>query len=113
MATDPVLDAIMSDLAAGMPEAADVVTFRAGGETCSALFDDGELVATDTLGQFAQEIQTVVRYRDGNITRPVADATVTVVFRSEKDRVDADYLVREVRRDPDNPGMIRVVLAPT
>jgi hypothetical protein len=113
MANDPALDAMLADLATAMPESADSVTLVSGTESCGALFDDGELIGTDTMGQFAQEIQTVVRYRDGAITRPVKDGTVTVRYPSAKDADDTDYRVREARRDPDNPGMIRVLLAPT
>lgn len=112
MANDPILDAILADIADAMPESGDAVTLQAGTASCQALFDDGELVGTDTAGQLAQEIQTVVRYREGAITRPAAEDTVTIQFAGAKGADDATYRVRESRRDPDNPGMIRVVLAP-
>lgn len=113
MASDPMLDAILADIADAMPESGDSVTLWSGGESCQALFDDGEIIGADTMSQFAQEIQTVVRYREGAITRPAAEATVRVQYPSAKDAEDVSYRVRESRRDPDNPGMIRVVLAPT
>ena len=106
MANDPVLDAILADIADAMPESGDSVTLRSGAESCPALFDDGELIGSDTMSQFAQEIQTVVRYRDGAITKPVADALVTVEYQDAKDEDPATYRVREVRKDPANPGML-------
>jgi hypothetical protein len=111
MANDPTLDGILADIADAMPESGDSVTLRSGAESCQALYDDGEQVVADTMGQFAQEIQTVVRYRDGAITRPVKDATVMIRYADAKDVADESYRVREARRDPGNPGMIRVVLA--
>lgn len=113
MATDPTLEAILADLAQAMPEAGDSVTLRSGAESCQALFDDSEILGTDTMSQFAQEMQTVVRYREGALTRPAAEATVTIQFARAKEADDVQYRVRETRRDPDNPGMIRMVLAPT
>ena len=113
MANAPILDAILAEIADAMPESGDAVTLRVGAASCQALFDDGELIGTDSAGQLAQEIQTVVRYREGAITRPAAEDTVTIQYPSAKGAEDVTYRVRESRRDPDNPGMIRVVLAPT
>lgn len=113
MANDPILDGILADIADAMPEAGDAVTLVSAGESCTALFDDGELDVRDSLGEMAPVMETVVRYRDGAITRPVAGTTITIQYRAEKEEDDATYQVRKAHKDPGNPGMIRVVLSPT
>lgn len=84
------------------------VTVTAGGEATRGLLDDGEDVQIDpSTGQRAQLMGTVVRIREGAITRPAALSTVTVTLGD----VDTVYQVNEVRKDLNNPGMLILVLA--
>lgn len=108
MATDPELDAILADLA-GIT-AADSVTLVSGSASCAALFDDGEVIASDPNGGELQTDETVVRYREGAITKPAVGGSVTVQWGTATGRADATFLVREARKDPGNPGMIRLSL---
>jgi hypothetical protein len=112
MARDPRLDALLADIADAMPEFGDSVTLLAGAESCQALYDDGEVIGSDASGREVQSMETVVRYREDAITRPAVNDAVTVRWPAD-DRTDESFLVREARRDPGNPGMIRVALTRT
>jgi len=107
---DPVLDAMMADIAKGMTCEGDVVTLVSGTESCQAFFDDAETVALDYLRESAQMLDTAVRYRAGAITQPARDAPVILRWQAAKGQADTSYLVREVLADPGNPGMLRVAL---
>lgn len=77
-------------------------------ETCDGLFDDEEVIVTDSLGSNVQETQTVVRIAESLITRPVLNDALTI---TRTDATTEAYMVREVRKDPQQPGMWRIVLA--
>ena len=104
---DPHLDRMLGFLASRLPEA-DALVFRSGTESCTGLFDDGEVFATDTNEGQVQTTDTVIRYREGAITLPAVDAAVTV---QKGTSAAVTYYVREALKDPANPGMIRVVLS--
>ena len=110
MPRDSILDGILADIRDAMPEAGDSVTILVGAESCPALFDDGEIVDVDSSGRGIQTTETVVRYRTDAITRPLVGALLVVTWPAS-DHDAASYYVREVRSDPANPGMIRVLLA--
>lgn len=111
MANDPELESILADLAQLSP--ADSVTLSSGSSSCRALYDDGEMVIRDGMGESIQSMETVIRYREGAITRPAVGATVTVQWGTASGNDDQAFLVDEARKDPDNPNMIRLLVRRT
>lgn len=111
MAADPLLDGMLRFLTRPGLEPADAVSFSSGGGSTLALYDDEELLQPDTLGQLVQVTDTVVRIREGALSaRPVVGATVTTQKGTD---APLSWLVGEVRKDPLNPGMLRVQLRRT
>lgn len=113
---DPDLDFMIADLGASQMGAFQSVTLVSGSESCAALFDDGDDVVVDTTGERVQILGIVLRFREGAITAPAIDSTITVTT-NEADAAnvvtttDTTYRVREVRRDPQAPGMTVLTLA--
>lgn len=105
MPDDPELDAIVADLAA-LP-AAEVVTLASSGVAVSALFDDEDAVVQDPSGRHVQITETVVRYRAPLLTAPAVGSSVTT---TASDGTVTTWLVRDARKDPGNPGMVRLNL---
>jgi hypothetical protein len=111
MGIDADLDWILDDISALIP--AEPVTLLAGSGSCRGLFDDGESIGKDGFGQDVQTLETIVRYREGAITRPTVGSTVTLQWAAASGNPDQTFLVDEARKDPGNPGVIRLLLRRT
>ena len=105
---DRDLAAIMRHLTTLPP--AEAVPVTVGVDEVTGLFDDGEIITNDISGQEVQSTETVVRVIATDLTeRPAIGTPVTVRLETGREI----YQVREVRKDPGNQGMLRIVLTRT
>ena len=104
---DPDLAAILADLEKLAP--ADVVRIEIGVDTLRGLLDDGEIVPDDVTGQPVLVMSTIVRCIEAEFTSPPTVGMPCTVTRPNK--VREGFKLREVRRDIENQGMLRLTLA--
>jgi hypothetical protein len=113
---DPDLDAMLADLRTTQLGGFQAVRVLSGSEETDGAFDDGDLLMADGTGERVQISGAVVRFREGSITRPAINGTLTL--RTEERDVagkvtttETDYRVRQIFRDPGQPGALLVTLA--
>lgn len=110
--TDKLLDHMLAFLRRPELASGEAVVVWSGSESVDGLRDDEEVLIPDGLGNQVQETQTVLRVREGSITKPATDATVTAVHTDDAGTATTtSYKVRDVRKDPQQPGMWRLQVA--
>lgn len=110
--TDKQLDHMLAFLRRPQLASGEAVVVWSGSESVDGIRDDGSTADPDGLGTRLPGVDTALRIREGAITLPVVDATVTAVHTDDAGTATTtSYKVRDVQKDRNNPGMWLILAA--